>query len=83
MERPLCTMICEDCGKFAVMHENAMSIFVTDSVFFAISRCTFCDRIVTDSVEKGDCFSLFWRNVKVFNFNTGEQILDNQTLGKI
>ena len=76
-------MSCKDCGKFGVMHEKNITIFVVNSDFFAISRCAFCDRVVNDSLAKEDCFQLFWKNVKVFNFNTGKEIVDNYTLGKI
>lgn len=83
MMQPLCTMTCEDCGTFGVMHQNAITIFIINSSFFAVARCIFCDRVVTDSAEKEVSVRLFWEGVKILNFNTGEQITDNKTLEKI
>jgi hypothetical protein len=48
-----------------------------------MSRCLFCNRAVRDSISKEVCISLFWENVKIFNFNTGEQILDEKVLESI
>lgn len=76
-------MMCEDCGKFAIMHENGLTIFLINKEFFAMSKCLFCNRPVRDSISKEVCISLFWENVKVFNFNTGEQILDEEILESI
>lgn len=76
-------MLCSDCGKFGVMHESGITIFVVNSDFFAISRCMFCDRVVEDSIDKNTSIQLFWMGVKVLNFNTGEEITDNQTLEKL
>lgn len=78
MMTPICTILCEDCGRFAVMHENALSIFLLDKDFFAMSRCLFCDRAVTDSVSKDVAIKLFFDNVKIFNFHTGERILNEK-----
>lgn len=83
MEKPICTIVCEDCGKFAVMHENAITIFLVNNEFFAVSRCSFCDQIITDAVNKETTIYLFWENVRIFNFNSGEQIVDQKVLEKI
>jgi hypothetical protein len=83
MEHPICTMMCEDCGKFAIMHENGLTIFLINKEFFAMSRCLFCNRTVKDSISKEVCISLFWENVRIFNFNTGEQILNEEILENI
>lgn len=83
MEKPICTMICEDCGKFSVMHEDAITIFLINKEFFAMANCLFCDRLAKDSLTKKVAISLFWENVKIFNFNDGEQIIDQKILDKI
>lgn len=76
-------MVCEDCGKFGVMHENGITIFVVNKEFFAMSHCMFCDRVVKDSIEIKTVDVLFEFGVKVFDFNTGEQILDKIILDEI
>ena len=65
------------------MHENGMTIFLLNKEFFALSRCIFCDRAVQDTVSKRVAIELFWMNVKILNFNTGEQIVDLGYLEKI
>lgn len=83
MGKPACTIECEDCGRFAVMNKMSLSIFVIDAEFFAMTRCVFCERAVTNSLNKQTAIELFWRGIKIFNFNTGEQILDQKALNKI
>ena len=82
MNKPLCTIECEDCGKFAIMNNNSLSIFTIDGDFFAMTRCVFCDRVITNSVKKETALVLFWNNIKVFDFNTGEQIFDQKVFNK-
>lgn len=83
MNRPLYTVECEDCGKFAVMNTASLTVYIIDKEFSAITRCLFCDRLVTNIVSKEVAVHLFWDNVKIFNFNTGEQILDQKILEKM
>ncbi len=76
-------MECEDCGKFAVMNTESLAVYVIDKEFSVISRCLFCDRLTTNIVKKKIAIHLFWDNVKIFNFNTGEEILDQKILEKM
>lgn len=71
---PICTIECENCGKFAIMHENGLSIFLLDKEFFAMSRCPFCDRPVRDSVSKQVAMTLFYEGVNIFDFATGDLV---------
>lgn len=73
-------MVCEDCGKFGVMHENGIDVFMINNEFFAMSRCIFCSRAIEDTVDKKVAKYLFYIGVKVFNFNTGEEIVDENIL---
>jgi hypothetical protein len=83
MSKPTCTIECEDCGKFAVMNNGSLSIFLVDKDFFAMTRCIYCDRAITDSLSKEVAIRLFWEGIKIFNFNTGEQILDQKVFNRI
>ena len=76
-------MICEDCGKFGVMHENGITIFSVNNEFFAMSRCIFCDRPAQDTADIEEVKYLLDLGVKVLDFNTGEQITDKKILGEI
>lgn len=82
MNKPLCTIQCEDCGRFAVMNNQSLTIFAIDEDFSAVTRCVFCDRIITNSLKKDIALSLFWDGIKVFDFNTGEQILDQKVFNR-
>jgi hypothetical protein len=83
MSKPICTIECEDCGKFPVMNNDSLSIFLIDKDFFAMTRCVFCDRAIKDYLDKETAIKLFWENIKIFNFNTGEQILDQRDFNLI
>ena len=76
-------MECGDCGKFALMNIESLTVYVIDKEFSVISRCLFCDRLITYIVKKEIAVYLFWDDVKIFNFNTGEQILDQKILEKM
>jgi hypothetical protein len=83
MSKPVCTIECEDCGRFAIMNNDSLSIFVIDKDFFAITRCIFCDRTIRDYISKEVAIKLFWENIKIFYFNTGEQILDQKVFDRL
>jgi len=76
-------MVCEDCGKFGIMHESGINIFMINQEFFAMSTCMFCNRTVQDSVDKKVVKYLFYAGVKVFNFNTGEEVDDEEILDEL
>lgn len=83
MSKPTCTIECEDCGRFAIMNNDSLSIFIIDKEFFAMTRCIFCDRAISDSLSKKVMIKLFWEGIKVFNFNTGEQILNQKDFNSL
>jgi len=76
-------MQCEDCGKFAVMNIESLTAYIIDKDLSVISRCLFCDRLINNYITKEVLIHLFWNNIKVFNFNTGEEILDQKVLEKL
>lgn len=80
---PICTIICENCGKFAIMHENGLSIFILNKEFFAMSRCPFCDRPVQDSIEKNVVMELFYQGVNIFNFKNGELVASIEEINNL
>lgn len=82
MGKPLCTVNCEDCGTFALMNKSSLSVFVIDGDFFAMTRCVFCDRIINNSLTKKVALALFWEDIKIFDFNTGEQICDQKAFNR-
>ncbi len=65
------------------MNNDSLSIFVIDKDFFAITRCIFCDRTIRDYISKEVAIKLFWENIKIFYFNTGEQILDQKVFDRL
>lgn len=79
--KPICTMECEDCGKFLVADPNFISVFVetvlkngeVQDEAYAVTRCAHCDRVVFQDVPIELIDELINKEVKVFNWNTGSQ----------
>lgn len=72
---PICIMNCEDCGKFAIIDPNAITLFKINKEIFAIARCSHCDRVKIDygvTIEVVQHLSKF--DVKLFDWNTGQRI---------
>jgi hypothetical protein len=83
MTRPKYTVECEDCGKFALMSNDSLSIFLIDKEFISMTTCVFCNRHISNGLSKEVAISLFWENVKIFDFNNGEQIVDQKVFDRI
>ena len=72
--KPIATMECEDCGRFIVAEENCLSVFIIDRDIYAITRCVYCDRVLTQSVPLNLVPNLAGRGVKVFYWNDGSEV---------
>ena len=80
MVAPICTMHCDDCGKFAIFDNDGITIFKVNDEYYAVSVCSFCHGIVVDADITEKVISYLSQfDIKLFDWNTGQKIKTEET----
>jgi hypothetical protein len=78
MGKPICTLECEDCGKFVVASHLGISVFVLDEDIYAMTMCVFCRRPIKNNLTRKVMEHLSRNDVKVFNWRYGKEYEDDK-----